>query len=167
MSQGRMRQGERRMRVKSRRGRPKQNEPHPVDIHVGLRLRERRTELGISQTNLAASLGLTFQQVQKYEQAKNRISASRLYRFGKILGVPVTFFFEGIVSGTSNMIGDYADPLDTPEAAELSAAYRAIPEPLMRRRLKDLASALAAGSNGSSARTYRSEARSASRRSRS
>jgi DNA-binding Xre family transcriptional regulator len=70
--------------------------PHPIDAHVGSRLRLRRTMLRISQEKLAAELGLTFQQVQKYERAANRISASRLYQLCRILKVPVSFFFEGI-----------------------------------------------------------------------
>ena len=82
------------MRGRSKAG--EANEPHPVDIHVGLRLRERRIELGMSQPKLAAALGITFQQLYKYENAKNRISASRLYLFSKALCVSVTFFFEGI-----------------------------------------------------------------------
>jgi transcriptional regulator with XRE-family HTH domain len=65
-----------------------------VDLHVASRLHERRVVLGISQPKLAAALGLTFQQVHKYEHGKNRISAGRLYEFGKALGVPITFFFE-------------------------------------------------------------------------
>jgi transcriptional regulator with XRE-family HTH domain len=84
------------MRAKSRSGRPKRNAPHPIDIHAGLRLRERRIQLGMSQPKLAAALGITYQQLYKYEQAKNRISASRLYQMSKALGVPVTFFFEAI-----------------------------------------------------------------------
>src|SRR5437868_13664841 len=77
------------------RGRRKADAPHPVDIYVGARVKERRTELGISQEKLAQALGLTFQQVQKYERAANRISASRLYRMGVTLGVDVPSFFEG------------------------------------------------------------------------
>src|SRR6059058_1305292 len=69
--------------------------PHPIDRHVGLRIRMRRKELGVSQEKLAEALGLTFQQIQKYERAANRISASRLYRMGMTLGVDVPFFFEG------------------------------------------------------------------------
>jgi transcriptional regulator with XRE-family HTH domain len=84
------------MRAKSRPGRPKQNRPHPIDIYVGSRLRERRIQLAMSQPTLAAALGITFQQLYKYEKAKNRISASRLYLFSKALNVPVTFFFEDI-----------------------------------------------------------------------
>jgi transcriptional regulator with XRE-family HTH domain len=68
--------------------------PDPVDIHVGRRLRLRRGMLGISQTQLAQHVGLTFQAIQKYERGENRISASRLYQFAQILGVPVAYFFD-------------------------------------------------------------------------
>jgi transcriptional regulator with XRE-family HTH domain len=77
-------------------GRQRRGGPHPVDIHVGMRLRQRRTALGMSQHELAAALGIAYQQLYKYEQAKNRISASRLYELSELLDVPVTFFFEGI-----------------------------------------------------------------------
>ena len=80
-------------RATSRQGR---NAPHPVDIHVGSRLRQRRTALGIGQKKLAAALGIAYQQLSKYEQAIDRVSASRLYELSKVLGVPVTFFFEGM-----------------------------------------------------------------------
>ena len=70
-----------------------QAKPHPVDIYVGSRLRKRRTALGISPPKLAAALGIAYQQLYKYEQAKNRIS---LYELSKVLDVPITFFFEGI-----------------------------------------------------------------------
>ena len=86
-------EGEPRCR-QNRRSLPKQSTP--VDIHIGSRLRQRRTELGISQPNLAASLGLTFQQLYKYEDGTNRISASRLYEVSRAMDVPITFFFEGI-----------------------------------------------------------------------
>jgi transcriptional regulator with XRE-family HTH domain len=117
------------------------NEPHPADIHVGLRLRERRIVLGMSQTKLAATLGLTFQQVYKYEQGKNRISAGRLYDLSRFLGVPITFFFEGIVGSSPTAplaSGRHNDPLDPREATELFAAYRAIPDSVVRRRLRQL-----------------------------
>ena len=68
--------------------------PNPVDVHVGGRLRMRRSMLGMSQETLADAVGLTFQQVQKYERGSNRVSASRLYQFSKILDVPVAYFFE-------------------------------------------------------------------------
>jgi transcriptional regulator with XRE-family HTH domain len=67
-----------------------------IDKHVGLRIRNRRTLMGLSQEKLADSVGVTFQQVQKYERGTNRVSASRLYRFSKILGVSIDFFYEGI-----------------------------------------------------------------------
>lgn len=80
--------------------------PDPVDVHVGARIRLRRKQLGQSQEALAEAIGLTFQQVQKYERAANRISASRLYRTARAQGVPESFYFEG---------------LDQPEAVEISA----------------------------------------------
>ena len=77
-------------------GRQRQIGPEPVDIHVAMRVRQRRIELGISQQKLAAALGVTFQQIYKYEKAKTRVSAARLYGLSKALGVPVTFFFDCI-----------------------------------------------------------------------
>src|SRR4051812_16255430 len=70
--------------------------PDPVDVHVGQRLRVRRSLMGLSQEKLAESIGLTFQQIQKYERGMNRISAGRLYQFSKILDVPVTYFYDQI-----------------------------------------------------------------------
>jgi transcriptional regulator with XRE-family HTH domain len=67
---------------------------HPVDIHVGARLRRRRTLVGLSQTKLSESVGLTFQQILKYERGTNRISSSRLYEFARVLAVPVSYFFD-------------------------------------------------------------------------
>ena len=87
-----MSQGDPRTRPRQRR----RDAPHPVDIHVGSRVRERRIALRLSQPKLAAALGIAYQQLYKYEQAKNRISASRLHDMSKVLGVPVTFFFEGL-----------------------------------------------------------------------
>ena len=73
--------------------------PDQVDIHVAMRVRERRIELGLTQPELAAKVGVTFQNLYKYEHAKNRITAGRLYRLSKALDVPVTFLFEGIEAG--------------------------------------------------------------------
>lgn len=73
--------------------------PAPADIHVAMRVRERRIELGMSQPTLAAALGITFQNLYKYEKAKSRISAGRLYALSKALGVPVGYFFEGVEGG--------------------------------------------------------------------
>src|ERR1051326_5095420 len=77
-------------------GRRKQNAPHPGVLCVGARVRERRITLGMSQPKLAAVLGIAYQQLYKYEQAKKRISPTRLYELSKVLGVPITFFFESI-----------------------------------------------------------------------
>lgn len=76
-------------------GKGKKGQPDPVDVHVGSRVRLRRGIMGLSQEKLAESLGLTFQQIQKYERGANRVSASRLFQLGEILDVPVNFFFEG------------------------------------------------------------------------
>lgn len=84
--------------------------PNPVDLHVGLRLRARRRELGISQDTLAAALGLTFQQVQKYERGTNRVSASKLYAIALTLRAPVSYFFNGLP--------DYMSPADTDAVSE-------------------------------------------------
>ena len=70
--------------------------PHPVDIHVGTRVRQRRIAMGMNLPKLAAALGIAYQQMSKYERGENRISASRLYELSKVLGVPITFFFRGI-----------------------------------------------------------------------
>lgn len=69
--------------------------PNPVDVFVGQKLRSRRSLIGITQENLAEAAGITFQQVQKYEKGRNRLSASRLYQFSRVLDVPVAYFFEG------------------------------------------------------------------------
>lgn len=79
---------------KSSRGRTPDGEPNPIDVHVGNRIRLRRTLLGLSQERLASLLGLTFQQVQKYERGMNRVGASRLWDIGKVLEVPISFFYE-------------------------------------------------------------------------
>ena len=117
-----------------------------IDPHVASRIRERRIVLGISQPKLAAALGLTFQQVYKYERGKNRISAGRLYEFGKVLGVPITFFFEGTADALTPavplVLGDHTDELGRREAIELFTAYRGISDPVLRRSLRELARAL-------------------------
>src|ERR1700743_1014534 len=80
--------------VKRRGGRPKIDAPSPVDLHVGSRVRLRRTLLGMSQEKLGNAVGLTFQQIQKYERGANRIGASRVFDMARVLDVPVQFFFE-------------------------------------------------------------------------
>jgi transcriptional regulator with XRE-family HTH domain len=121
---------------------------HPVDLHVGARIRQRRWLLGITQQDLAERLGVSFQQVQKYESGANRVSASRLWMVAGLLNVPVEFFFEGLDAEgmdadprPSAPDEDAADlPLDRDSLA-LLRSFSAIPEP-QRRRLLDLARAL-------------------------
>ena len=126
-----------------------------IDKHVASRLRERRIVSGISQQKLAVALGLTFQQVWKYEQGKSRIGAGRLYEFAKALGVPVTFFFDGIDHTLSPAAllasGGCTDVLNRREAIELFTAYRAISNPAVRRGLRQLARALGPEPIGSTA----------------
>jgi transcriptional regulator with XRE-family HTH domain len=139
-----------------------------IDLHVASRVRERRIVLGISQRQMATTLGLTFQQVHKYEQGKSRISAGRLYDFGKVLGVPITFFFEGITDrsppGAPPSSGGHTDELGRREAIELFTAYRAISDPLLRLSVRQLARALGPEPNGSTTRQPLSQSRRASRR---
>ena len=150
----------RRIRRPRPTGRRKTGQPDPIDIHVGSRLRLLRTMLRMSQEKLAAELGLTFQQVQKYERAANRISASRLYHLCRILGVRVGFFYDGLRAGHAANPGFAeapaepfeSDPLHQHETIELVEAYYAIGDLGVRRRLYDLARALAADSERSSAR---------------
>src|SRR5882762_8525140 len=82
-----------------RRRRQKSDGPNPTDVHVGSRVRLRRTLLGMSQEKLGEAIGLTFQQVQKYERGANRVGASRLYDLSRVLDVPVSFFFDDIAPG--------------------------------------------------------------------
>ncbi len=117
---------------------------HPVDVHVGKRIRHRRWMVGMTQQQLAEQVGIKFQQIQKYETGMNRVSASRLWDISDALGVQVAFFFEGmngqdgVASATSNVPGDI---LADKEALELVRSYYAIPEE-QRRRLFDLARVL-------------------------
>ncbi len=140
----------------SSRGRTPQGNPNPVDVHVGGRIRLRRTLLGMSQERLGEALGLTFQQVQKYERGTNRVGASRLWDLSRVLDVPVSFFYEDMsedVAGKSpRLIGGLrdepetveADPLTKRETLELVRAYYRIQDALVRKRVFDLAKALAA-----------------------
>lgn len=130
--------------------------PNPIDRHVGSRVRMRRMLAGVSQEKLGDGLGLTFQQVQKYEKGSNRISASRLQQIAQLLDVPVAFFFEGAPAGTvaqAEQIGISVSDgisgfLATAEGVQLAKAFAAIKNGRVRRRLIDLAEALADGSSG-------------------
>lgn len=118
--------------------------PHPVDVHVGKRIRHRRWLVGMTQQQLAESVGIKFQQIQKYETGANRVSASRLWDIADALDVEVSFFFEGIDhDGDGKNEADMipADLLGDKEALDLIRSYYAIPEN-QRRRLFDLARVL-------------------------
>ncbi|MGR3491710.1 MAG: helix-turn-helix domain-containing protein [Shimia sp.] len=112
---------------------------HPVDVHVGKRVRHRRWMVGMTQQQLAEKVGIKFQQIQKYETGMNRVSASRLWDIADSLEVPVSFFFEGLEDAEG--VNQPADMMADKEAMELVRSYYAIPEN-QRRRLFDLARVL-------------------------
>ncbi len=120
----------------------------PVDVHVGAQLRVRRTLLGMSQTTLGDAIGVTFQQVQKYERGTNRISASRLFDLSAVLDVPVEYFFEEMPAqggGKTKEPPSYEpDPMATRETLELVRAYYKIEDADVRKQLRELTNALGA-----------------------
>lgn len=126
------------------RARTESGDPDPIDIHVGSRLRLRRTLMGLSQTDLAKSVGLTFQQVQKYESGANRVSASRLYHIAETLDVPVSFFFDDLPR--EGGLAETPKPAFEPdrELLELTRNYRNIADPEIRRGIYELVKRLAA-----------------------
>jgi transcriptional regulator with XRE-family HTH domain len=117
--------------------------PNPVDKHVGSRVRMRRLWLGMSQEELGDGLGLTFQQVQKYEKGTNRIGASRLQHIAHILQIPVPFFFEGSPHGEAPSPAHMSDFLATVDGLALIKAFMRIKEPSLRRRIVALVEAIA------------------------
>jgi transcriptional regulator with XRE-family HTH domain len=123
--------------------------PNPIDKHVGSRVRMRRMMLAMSQEKLGAALGLTFQQVQKYEKGTNRIGASRLQQISLILEVPVSFFFEGAPTDRPAVSGEAPSPtyvtdfLATTDGLTLVKAFMRIPNPRLRRRIVDLVEEMA------------------------
>lgn len=125
--------------------------PNPIDVHVGSRIRLRRNMLGLSQEKLGESLGITFQQIQKYEKGTNRVGASRLQAISAILNVPVSFFFED-APGSSNQAGFAEDNeatyvvdfLNSNEGVQLTRAFTKISDPKVRRKIIDLVKSLAA-----------------------
>jgi transcriptional regulator with XRE-family HTH domain len=128
--------------------------PHPVDRHAGGRVRMRRMIVGMSQEKLGEALGVTFQQVQKYEKGTNRISASRLQQMAAVLGVPVEFFFEGAPRASSQDVGagdvapsNVANFLSTSEGVQLTRAFVRITDPKIRRRLISLVKVIAGDEN--------------------
>jgi len=114
---------------------------HPVDLHVGERVRQRRWMMALTQTQLGEHVGIKFQQIQKYESGTNRISASRIWEIAAALQVPVSFFFEGLVGPTIDRREIQSGVLSDKEAQELVRTYYAIPK-TQRRRLFDLARVL-------------------------
>ncbi len=110
--------------------------PHPVDVHVGTRIRTRRLLLGMNQESLAKALGLTFQQVQKYERGANRVSASRLAAIADTLGVPIAYFFAEFATPDTPQSAEerrFRELRDRPETIELIRLYYAIPDDEVRQ----------------------------------
>ena len=136
----------------------REHRPSPIDVHVGGRVRLRRTLMGMSQERLGEALGLTFQQVQKYERGVNRIGASRLFDLARVLDVPIGFFFDDMpdgMGGTTRGLprrtaGGFADQQDgfeddtlhRRETLELVRAYYRITDPAVRKRVFDLIKSL-------------------------
>lgn len=122
--------------------------PNPVDIHVGGRIRLRRMMSGLSQERLGEQMGLTFQQIQKYEKGANRVGASRLFQLAKVLEVPVSYFFDDLEQPeTDHQATGFAEPrsqdfvlefLNSREGLELNRAFVKIEDPKVRRRVIDL-----------------------------
>jgi transcriptional regulator with XRE-family HTH domain len=126
--------------------------PNPIDVHVGSRIRLRRNMLGISQEKLGENLGITFQQVQKYEKGTNRVGASRLQAIASILEVPVSFFFEDAPGQGGEPAKGFAednattyvvDFINSAEGLQLNRAFVRISDPKVRRRIIDLVKTLA------------------------
>ena len=142
---------------KTTRGRNDDGSPNAVDVHVGARMRLRRTLLGMSQSVLGEAIGLTFQQVQKYERGANRVGASRLFDLSHVLDVPVSFFFDDMNEATLKASPVFVikgeapaahsqsfdkDPMARRETLELVRAYFSISDERVRRTVYDLAKEL-------------------------
>jgi transcriptional regulator with XRE-family HTH domain len=125
--------------------------PHPVDIHVGKRLRSRRTILGMSQEDIGSAVGITFQQVQKYERGLNRMGSSRLYEFATLLSVSISYFFEDFAEGikhNANILDDGQftfehETLSNKEVMTLVRSYHAITDQKIRKKILSLVRAIA------------------------
>ncbi|MBI1406443.1 MAG: helix-turn-helix domain-containing protein [Caulobacter sp.] len=123
--------------------------PAEVDLHVGRRIRQRRKAIGATQESLAGALGLTFQQIQKYERGANRVSASKLYQIAAALGVQISYFFEGLAdttapsaandTGFDRVINDF---LMSAEGLEVAALFSRIEKPALRRQMVQLMRAM-------------------------
>ncbi len=136
--------------------------PSPVDVHVGARVRVRRTLLGMSQTTLGDAIGLTFQQMQKYEKGTNRISASRLFALSRVLNVPIQFFFDDMPTavaassahtkrrGKAKELPSYEpDPMAKRQTLELVRAYYKIKNAEIRKHLFEMTETLGAAASRS------------------
>ena len=148
---------------------PRESRPSPIDVHVGGRIRLRRTLLGMSQERLGDALGLTFQQVQKYERGVNRVGASRLFDLSRVLDVPISFFFDDMPEPLAREYGGatvrravgFAEPqesfeddaLHRRETLELVRAYYRITDQGVRKRVFDLIKSLAPGVDPTSPQT--------------
>jgi transcriptional regulator with XRE-family HTH domain len=146
--------GETSMRADQPAGSDREGRPSPIDVHVGSRIRLRRTLLGMSQERLGEALGLTFQQVQKYERGVNRVGASRLFDLSRVLDVPISFFFDDMPDALSTSYGAPSskrmagfadtqegfsdDTLNRRETLELVRAYYRITDPSVRKRVFEL-----------------------------
>lgn len=130
------------------------DKPDPVDMHVGSRVRLRRTLLGMSQEKLGETVNLTFQQIQKYERGANRIGASRMYQLSQVLDVPVQFFYDGLENGISSVsgfsesekptFGEDSSHLTRRETLELVRAYYRIADTETRKRVFEMVKAIGA-----------------------
>jgi transcriptional regulator with XRE-family HTH domain len=137
----------------------KNGHPSPIDVHVGSRIRLRRTLLGMSQERLGDALGLTFQQVQKYERGMNRVGASRLFDLSRVLDVPISFFFDDLPETVSATYSRSSQPqrmsafaesqegfgdeaMSRRETLEMVRAYYRITDPAVRKRVFDLIKSL-------------------------
>jgi transcriptional regulator with XRE-family HTH domain len=126
--------------------------PDPIDKHVGSRVRMRRMMIGMSQEKLGEKLGITFQQIQKYEKGTNRIGASRLQQIATVLSVPVSFFFEGapVPDGDGSVSSEPTSPayvsdfLATADGLALTKAFMKVKDAKVRRRIVDLVEAMVA-----------------------
>ena len=144
-------------------GTERESRPSPIDVHVGTRIRLRRTLLGMSQERLGEALGLTFQQVQKYERGVNRVGASRLFDLSRVLNVPISFFFDDMPETLSTAYSSTSQPrrmsgfaegqesfgddaMNRRETLELVRAYYRITDPAVRKRVFDLIKSLVAES---------------------
>ncbi|MBO0711748.1 MAG: helix-turn-helix transcriptional regulator [Acetobacteraceae bacterium] len=142
-------------------GAEREGRPSPIDVHVGSRIRLRRTLMGMSQERLGEALGLTFQQVQKYERGVNRVGASRLFDLSRVLDVPISFFFDDMPdtlaahpgSAGRSRLGGFGeatdsfgdDALNRRETLELVRAYYRITDPAIRKRVFELIKSMGPG----------------------